>query len=60
MVTPNKKKKNILATVISHIATVEYEEWPPKCATFLYQPSYPKALKHDEEMDMQNREDSAD
>ena len=52
MVTANNKKKTLLSAVASHIATQEYDEWPPKCATFLYQPKRPIALKSTEKPDV--------
>lgn len=43
MATPHKEKNSLLKAVVSHIAIDEYDEWPPKCATFLYQPKRPIA-----------------
>lgn len=57
-----KKSKNIEETmkkVVNKLADSELYEWPPQCATFLYQPLRPcsRDVNHEKKMLISDKDD---
>ena len=50
----------LVKCIVSHIADSESDDWPPKCATFLYQPKRPQFVKIEADKEMTNLHNSPD